>query len=97
MRSASAKFKWLEENNKDSRLWEDGKTNGWRQAVKKFVDMSDMWEAKAEELARALEDSAGSASAPCSSDTRANASTWFQANSRARTARYTQGTAPSKA
>ena len=55
MRSASAEFKRLDEANKDSRLWKDGKTNGWRTAVKKFVDMSDMWEAKAEELAQALE------------------------------------------
>ena len=55
MRSASAEFKRLDEVNKDSRIWEDGKTNGWRKAVKKFVDMSDAWEAKAEELAQALE------------------------------------------
>lgn len=51
MRSASAEFKGLDEVNSESRLWKEGKTNGWHNIVKKFVDMSDTWEAKAEELA----------------------------------------------
>jgi len=55
MRSASAEFKGLDEVNSESRLWKDGKTNGWHSVVKKFVDMSDTWEAKAEELAQVLE------------------------------------------